>query len=217
MPDKKALSDAAFSRDALTYDQSSKYSPLRAMYPLIVAEALRSPFHAALDVGCGTGELLRLVHAERKTAKLYGVDLSEEMISAARTKLGIAAELRVADSEKLPFKDSVFDLVTCTFSFHHYPSPRAVLREIRRVLSQQGKLIVADPSIFPPLRQVFNLLTPFSKDGAVRYYSRKEMNELASSAGLRVVRWSKLNWHSYMLVADRNVRKDASNWSTVKP
>ena len=197
---KKDLSKAAFGRDASTYDQSSRYAPLRALYPRIAAEALRLPFSSILDVGCGTGGLLSEIRSRKKTARLYGVDLSDLMIAAAKAKLS-SADLRVSDSEDLPFKDGSFDLVTCTFSFHHYPNPKAVLKEMCRVLTPDGRLILADPSIFPPARQVFNLLTRNSKDGAVRYYSERELSELAESAGLKIARWTKLNWHSYLCVA----------------
>ena len=202
MPDSKALSRAAFSKDAPTYDQSPRYSSLRAAYPIIAQEALRRPFQAVLDIGCGTGGLLGVIHEQRKVARLFGLDLSEEMIAVAKAKLR-DADLRVGDSERLPYENRAFDLVTCTFSFHHYPNPKGVLAEIQRVICAGGRLIMADPSIFPPLRQIFNALTRFSKDGGVRYYSMREMTELAKSVGLKPLKWGKLDWHSFLFVAER--------------
>ena len=202
MPDSKALSRAAFSRDAPTYDQSARYSSLRAAYPIIAKEALRHPFKAVLDIGCGTGGLLRAIHEQRTAAKLFGLDLSEVMIALARAKLR-NADLRVGDSEHLPYENDAFDLVTCTFSFHHYPNPEGVLAEVHRVLHAGGRLIMADPSIFPPLRQAFNVLTRFSSDGGVHYYSMREMTGLAKSVGLKPLEWAKPNWHSFMFVAER--------------
>jgi ubiquinone/menaquinone biosynthesis C-methylase UbiE len=199
---RKELSNIAFSRDAATYDRSSRYAPLRRSYPAIVAEAVRVPFEAILDVGCGTGALLSLIRRENKTARLFGIDISESMIGVAKAKLGGDANLLVSESENIPFREGSFDLLTCTFSFHHHPNPATVLMEMRRVLSGNGRLILADPLIPAPMRQIFNLLIPWSKDGAVRYYSRRELLALVRSAGFRVSRWGKLNWHSYMLVAD---------------
>ena len=54
-------------------------------------------FERALDVGCGTGALLGLL--ERPNAKLAGADLSGKMIAEAKSKLGDAVDLRVADAE----------------------------------------------------------------------------------------------------------------------
>jgi len=200
---KQQLSNAAFSRDAGDYDQSPRYAPLRASYPAIVAEALRYPSQSILDVGCGTGALLSMIHEQRRDAQLSGVDLSEEMIKVAQKRLAKDADLRVSASEKLPFEKGSFDLLLCTFSFHHHPNPKKVVSEMARVLAPNGRLIMADPLMPVPLRQAMNLFVPFSKDGTVRLYSRKEMYALVQSAGLWVSQWMKLNWHSYLLVAER--------------
>lgn len=199
---KKELSNIEFSKDAADYDQSKRYETLRESYPTIVAEALSSPFAAMLDIGCGTGALLSMIQEKRKDARLFGVDLSEQMIQVSKAKLGEKADLRVSDSEKLPFPNEAFDLVMCTFSFHHYPNPGAVLLEVRRVLAPSGRLILADPTTaIPLLRQLVNFVHLFTKDGTVRIYSKKEMKVLAEAAALEVAKWRMLNWHSYMMVA----------------
>ncbi len=199
--DKKQLSNLNFSKDAADYDQSERYATLRASYPTITNEALNKPFRTVLDIGCGTGALLRMIQDKRKDARLFGVDLSEQMIQMAKAKLGERADLKVSDSEKLPFSNEAFDLVMCTFSFHHYPNPGTALQEMRRVLAPSGRLILADPSPPIPLRQLMNFLRVFTKDGTVKIYSKKEMMALVEAAGLEVAKWGKLNWHSYLLVA----------------
>jgi ubiquinone/menaquinone biosynthesis C-methylase UbiE len=199
---KKELSKIEFSKDAADYDQSKRYESLRESYPAIVAEALSSPFGAMLDIGCGTGALLQMIQEKKKDARFFGVDISEQMIQVAKAKLGEKADLRVSDSEKLPFPNEAFDLVMCTFSFHHYPNPGAVLLEVRRLLAPSGRLILADPTTaIPLLRQLVNFIHLFTKDGTVRIYSKKEMKVLAEAAALEVAKWRMLNWHSYMMVA----------------
>jgi len=199
--DRKMLSNIEFSKDAADYDQSPRYSSLRESYPKIVAEALSQPFEKVLDIGCGTGALLMMIHEGKKGAKLSGVDLSEEMIKVAQAKLGNAADLAVSDSENLPFKSESFDLVLCTFSFHHHPNPTSTFKEMHRVLSPEGRIIMADPLGPIPLMLLMNMLIPFMKDGTVHYYSKREMFGLADSVGLTVSKWAKLNWHSYLMVA----------------
>jgi len=201
--DRKALSKAEFERDAAEYDQSPKYATLRRSYQMIADEALERPFRMWLDVGCGTGALLQMVGRQNRDAMLSGVDLSDQMIHVARSRLGENADLTVSDSEELPFDSGHFDLVTCTFSFHHYPNPQRVVREMARVLAPGGRVIIADPSPFFPVRELLNLAAPFREDGTVRFYSKGEMADLVESAGLVVSRWSKLNWHSFLMVADR--------------
>jgi ubiquinone/menaquinone biosynthesis C-methylase UbiE len=201
--DRKELSRAEFDKDAEEYDESPKYASLRLSYQKIADEALRNEFRTWLDIGCGTGALLLLIGQQKKDAQLFGVDLSEQMIKVARSKLGKTVDLRVSDSEKLPFEDNQFDLITCTFSFHHYPKPKTALAEMQRVLSPNGRVIIADASAFFPINQIHNLLAPLRKDGTIRVYSRAGMQKLAQSVGLVVSSWSKLNWHSHMLVFER--------------
>ena len=199
--DKKRLSNIAFSKDAPDYDRSPKYSTLRESYPKIRNEALVKPFRTVLDIGCGTGALLRMIREKRKDALLFGIDLSEQMTQVALPRLGENADLRVSDSEKLPFASESFDLVTCTFSFHRYPNPGNVLLEMRRVLAPSGRLLLADPSPPMPLRQVMNFVHLFTNDGTVRIYPKKEMKALIETAGLQFIKWEKLNWHSCLFVA----------------
>jgi ubiquinone/menaquinone biosynthesis C-methylase UbiE len=145
--------------------------------------------------------LLALVGEQRKAAKLFGIDLSEEMIKIARAKLGDKADLRVSDSERLPFEDEKFDLITCTFSFHHYPNPTAVLTEMKRVLSPNGKLIIADAVMFTPLRQLRNAIAAFAKEE--KFYSKREISTLVKAAGLAISKWTRLDWLAYLMVAKK--------------
>ena len=201
--DRKVLFRERFDRDASEYDRFARYAWVRATYRFILDETLKYDFQSCLDVGCGTGNLLSRLGKQRQSAKLFGIDLSEEMIKVARAKLRDKADLRVADSERLPFEAGKFDLITCTYSFHHYPNPIAVLTEMRRVLADGGKLILVDPWIPTPSRLIINFLSLLPKDEA--FHSKKEMFALVESAGLTVSKWVA-HWRGYLLVAEKCVR-----------
>src|SRR5262245_39688577 len=55
-----------------------------------------------------------------------------------------ALHLVQGDSERLPFADDSFDLVTCSHSFHHYPNQAQVVAEMHRVLHPGGRLMIID-------------------------------------------------------------------------
>jgi SAM-dependent methyltransferase len=55
------------------------------------------------------------------------------MIKLAKERLATRADLRVGDSEALPWEDDRFDYVVCVDSFHHYPNPERALTEMHRV------------------------------------------------------------------------------------
>lgn len=98
-----------------------------------------------LDVGCGTGRLLRSTAAAFPDAHLVGVDLSAGMLAQARALTGpgeCGAFVR-ADSAALPFRDAAFDVVTCTACSHHWEEPSAGLGELRRITAANGLLILA--------------------------------------------------------------------------
>ena len=97
--------------------------------------------------------------------KIAGVDLTPNMLDIARDKLGYQADLRLGDSENLPFEDYNFDMVICTDSFHHYPHPDKVLKEFSRVLKTSGGLLIADPYAPSPFRQLLNLYFHIVKVG----------------------------------------------------
>ena len=97
-----------------------------------------------LDVGCGTGTDLKLY--QQAGCDVSGVDLSAAMLKAARKSLGVGADLRPGDAEKLPFPDETFDLILSTYTLHTIARARraAVLRELARVLKPCGTLLLTD-------------------------------------------------------------------------
>ncbi|MEY9860851.1 ubiquinone/menaquinone biosynthesis C-methylase UbiE [Catenulispora sp. GAS73] len=98
-----------------------------------------------VDIGCGTGRLLRAAAAVYADAGLVGVDISAGMLAQARAMAapGERTAFVRADSAALPFGDAGFDLATCTASSHHWPEPAAALAELRRVLAPHGLLVLA--------------------------------------------------------------------------
>jgi ubiquinone/menaquinone biosynthesis C-methylase UbiE len=93
-----------------------------------------------LDLGTGTGEAALMLAREFPTARVRGVDLSEEMVRRARAKVGLDPDgriaFRVADAAALPWADDSFDLVA---QLNMPP----FFGEIARVLRPAGHVIVA--------------------------------------------------------------------------
>lgn len=110
-----------------------------------VAFSLAAPFGepgAVLDVGCGTGRLLRAARHRWPGARLFGVDPSEGMVRAGRELT--RAEIHVAGAEEIPLPDGSIDLAFSTIAFHHWADAARGLREIARVLRPGGALVLVD-------------------------------------------------------------------------
>lgn len=103
---------------------------------------------SVLEIGYGTGHsIVALATAVGETGKVSGIDISDGMRKVAEDrvkKAGITdrVELLVGEVPPLPFDDSVFDVVTMSFTLELFPLPQipAVLEECRRVLKPGGRL-----------------------------------------------------------------------------
>ena len=99
----------------------------------------------AVDLGCGTGEVLERMLFAADT--VIGVDGSARMLDLARRRFGDESSrvsLRIGDLEHLPLRDCEADFITISMVLHHLSSPQAALEEARRVLRPGGRVVVAD-------------------------------------------------------------------------
>lgn len=169
---------AFFDRWARTYDKPLVQSWMRKFYQ----PALKLiDGGKILDVSCGTGEFLRELAAKKKN-KLYGTDISSQMIAKAQEKLSNQVKLKKADVHDLPFQDNYFDYVISTEAFHHYYDQQRAILEMKRVAKKEGKIIIVDINFFlGPINWLFEKLEP----GCVKINSRKEMKSLFQASGLR--------------------------------
>lgn len=189
----KQLSIREFTEAARAYDSDHAgiYEMCRDDYPQMLAELEKEPFDAVLDVGCGTGAVLALLHEKYPDRRYVGLDLTPEMIEVARTKVAPGMEFVVGDAENLPFDEASFDAVLCSNSFHHYPNPAAFLAGALRVLRPGGRLILRDYTSSDPVVWLMNHVElPLARlvgHGDVRVFRQREFVELAQAAGFEVL------------------------------
>jgi 2-polyprenyl-3-methyl-5-hydroxy-6-metoxy-1,4-benzoquinol methylase len=97
-------------------------------------------FGTALDVGCGSGDLVRLL--ARRAREVRGVDSDAAMIRTARESTPASARVAytVADASRgLP--GGPYDVITCVAVLHHLPFTETLIR-FRRLLAPGGTLVV---------------------------------------------------------------------------
>jgi ubiquinone/menaquinone biosynthesis C-methylase UbiE/DNA-binding transcriptional ArsR family regulator len=96
------------------------------------------------DLGCGTGLATEAIAPH--VGRVIGVDASEEMLGAAKTRLaGLRnVDWRVGSLEALPIKDQVLDAAVLMLVLHHVPAPAAALAEAARALKPGGRLLLVD-------------------------------------------------------------------------
>jgi len=137
-----------FDRWAATYDrhwmQRRIFEPVQRTVLTLAAQEVPHPA-AILDVGCGTGRLLRLAEGQFPSAKLVGVDAASEMVKqAAASTSGSAIRFQQSSAEELPFPNGQFDLIFSTLTFHHWRDQGKGIAEVARVLAPNGRWLLAD-------------------------------------------------------------------------
>jgi ubiquinone/menaquinone biosynthesis C-methylase UbiE len=134
---------AEYARLAPSYDERWAFY-IEGTTRETLARLTLKPGDRLLDVGCGTGALLRRLSRSHPAELLTGLDPVPEMLAVARGRLPPEVELREGWAERLPFADERFDVVVSCNVFHYIPQPSVALGEMRRVLRRGGRLVLTD-------------------------------------------------------------------------
>ncbi|TDV48856.1 methyltransferase family protein [Actinophytocola oryzae] len=131
------------------YDVVHHVFGLQPIHREMVALAALRDGHRVLDVGCGTGNLLRTTGKLHREVDLVGLDPDQKALARARRKArraGLTMRLDHGFAQELPYPDASFDRVFSSLMLHHLDtaSKDALLGEVRRVLRPDGLLVLAD-------------------------------------------------------------------------
>ncbi len=121
------------------------FDPIQSTLLNLASEQVPQP-QSILDVGCGTGRLLRTASQRFPGARLEGIDAAPQMVEQAISLLAAGAPIHYQQgtAEALPFADGQFDLVFSTMTFHHWADQRKGVSEVARVLAPGGRWLLAD-------------------------------------------------------------------------
>ncbi|HSS19758.1 MAG TPA: methyltransferase domain-containing protein [Pyrinomonadaceae bacterium] len=158
---------------------------------------------SVLDVGAGSGELLKVIanwaRRSRRHALLTGLELNPRSTAVMSERQTIFPEITAirGDAFHLPFADDQFDYGLCSLFTHHFTDPEVVsiLRELARVASRE--IFVIDLYRHPvayffytTLGRLFLHNRLIRHDGALsilRSFTPDELQRLAFEAGLKDV------------------------------
>jgi malonyl-CoA O-methyltransferase len=135
----------AFGRHAIEYDlHACVQKRIVARITKILRELPDTP-RRVLDIGSGTGMLLKELAVIYPAVELIGLDLSFRMSKTAGANLAAhsSARLLTGEAEALPFRDNAFDLVVSTSTFQWLESLDRVFAEVFRVLAPGGRFVFA--------------------------------------------------------------------------
>lgn len=177
-------SKRTYDQMAAGYDTSPEGYYTKPHKAELMKQVILRDGDSVLDVACGNGTLLGAL-SKKASVHGFGVDLSEQMIAAARERYPDCT-FAVQPCVPLCFENESTDVITVSCAFHHFEDPHAFAGECMRVLKKNGRVYMAEPFFTPVVRWLANTVVfPFSKSGDVKVYSEQELRGMFEAAGFR--------------------------------
>lgn len=194
------------------YVHALKFKFLTPFYDSIVAATMREgkfrkkfvdsldlqPGQKVLDIGCGTGSLLKLIKQTYPEVEVIGIDGDPEILEIAKKKAkdsNLDIRFETAMSDKLLFEDKSIDVVVSSLVFHHLTKGQklSTLKEIHRVLKDEAPVHILDWS--KPTNKLMRLLF-FSIQILDGFETTKDNINGSMMVYMSVSNFKDINFHS---------------------
>ncbi|GAB1721652.1 MAG: putative Methyltransferase [Nitrospira sp.] len=158
-------------------------------------QLLLAPAHGVvLEIGFGTG--LNLPHYPLAVTALHTVEpamLLPDRVARRVASVPFPVHLHRLSAEGLPFDDGLFDYAVSTFTLCTIPDPSAALREVRRVLKPDGRLLFLEHgrSDDPSIARWQDRLNPLQQIVACGCNLNRRIDQLVVQAGLRLEQFDR--------------------------
>ncbi|DBA67820.1 TPA: hypothetical protein ACH3X2_014170 [Trebouxia sp. C0005] len=180
---------------AAQYDQLDAGAAAEAFgIPQLRQTLISAAYGNVLEVAIGTGINLRLYNRQQ-VQKLVGLDVSQGMLQQAQGKThtdgqGLQVTFQQGDVECLPFGSNTFDCVVDTFSLCVFPKPLQAVKELARVLTPGGKLLLLEHSRskLPLLGWYQDVTMPAVAAMGKGCKWNQDVTSLLAAAGLEVIK-----------------------------
>jgi malonyl-CoA O-methyltransferase len=148
-----------FNKHAITYDDHAGIQHAMALATGRELHTYGRPDAEVLEVGCGTGDLTAILLDERLASRIVAVDIAEDMIEQARSRIGQrpAVDFILADAESLEWADQ-FDAVASSATIQWFRAPALTMARLKKSLKAGGVMV---HSTFGPrtFERFFSLLS----------------------------------------------------------
>jgi len=160
--DKKKFVGDVFTSVAKNYDvmnDAMSFGMHRLWKKILVELASIGEEDFILDIASGTGDISKLISKEYPNSNIFMSDINYEMLDEGRNRAIDESFSRNChfcqlSGEELPFKDNTFDVITVGFGLRNFTDKEKGLKEMKRCLKKNGKLLVLEFS--KPINPVFS-------------------------------------------------------------
>jgi ubiquinone/menaquinone biosynthesis C-methylase UbiE len=191
-----------FDQLATTWDKELTSERLKCLGK-IVKELGIKPRYYVLDIGSGTGVLLPFLIAELgDEGKIVALDFSAEMLGQAQAKnfppiVGFAQ----ADVLTIPLADNSVDLAICNSVFPHFNDKVKALKEMARVLRNNGRLVICHTMSRAMINQLHQSVGGVIASDLLP--DESQLRRLIKQAGLKITRFED-SPERYLVIAEKH-------------
>lgn len=181
------------------YDQnrysSGKQKKIDEYAKAVVLDLVGDVEHkTVLDCGCGTGRFADLF--VQRGATVVGMDISENMTKIAKKKTPLA-EFIIGDVFNMPFKEKEFDLLVCSQLLTHLHQYKEPLLEMKRVINQNGTIIIDIRNILWPFRPLQILKQKIIRNSEYdpHFTQVRNIKKICNEIGLEIEEFRGVGFH----------------------
>jgi len=191
-----------FDQLAPTWDKEFTGERLKCLSD-IVKELGIKPGYYVLDIGSGTGVLLPFLIAELgEDGKIVALDFSAEMLCQAKAKnFQPIVDFAQADVLAIPLADDSVDLAMCNSVFPHFDDKTRALKEITRVLRNNGRLVICHAMSRAMINQLHQSIGGAVANDLLPH--EFQLRGLIKQAGLRVTHFED-SPERYLVIAEKS-------------
>ena len=150
-----------------------------------------------IDIGCGTGQLIKEISKECENVNYLGIDVAENMIKIAKeNNSGKNIKFEVCPIEKFNSKEK-FDIVICIHAFPYFPDKESALKKISKLCRENATVVIVNSSTNSLKDLIINFFLKATTSEA-KYLSIEEMKKLFKKANLKEKNISIIRERKYM-------------------
>ncbi len=157
---------------------------------LLLELAAPKPNNVILDLGTGSGYVAFMLADRYPDCRVIGLDIVTETLERNRQKAARQSNHNLSflsyDGTRYPFEDKSVDIIVTRYALHHFPDIADSFHEAHRILKNNGKIVIADPT--PNKNDTVGFIDEYMKikpDGHIKFYSFAELNEILGTAGFQ--------------------------------
>lgn len=185
-----------FTKQAPSFNDYQETDVKRAFNFMAIEKMHLSGNENVLEIAAGTCAFGRMIAPH--VTHITEFDATAAMLAVGRQENEKArinnADYVIGTAEQLPFEEGTFNLVASRLAFHHFVNPDIVIKEMRRVLKSDGKIVIADMiARNEPYRKIADEYERLRDPSHVRCLSEKEFILLAEKYGFTVLHKSLID------------------------